>query len=360
MSVTSLLSACPNIQDRLDAIWADKNFPLTSKAVTEYLLSAPNRRGITQLIVPSQSSKIRKVEVKYFQRFEGDGVEGQCQPVCTAEEKYGDNVSEYTIDCDDSIGTGGEFVDIQDLDRYCGDNGAYFLERVRWHLEAIDRLAHKKHVEQLAALAGGYNVDVDNVDGDDNLLVSTRQANGNYDPEVMQIIANAARENGYSSAPVIFGNTIYNYYRMSLAGCCLENGVDFAAATSQYGFGAAFDLEMSKALGGKDYSIMLDLGAAQLLNWSASQRLDNVLPELLNRASNYAMFSLLSPAGINVDFTISDNCGKISIIPTATTKVIVLPNDLFAAGSDYEGVNYVNKIKIVPPSCEPICYPPLG
>jgi hypothetical protein len=355
MSIARLLSVCPNIQDRLDAIWSDKSAPLIAKPSLEFLMSPANRRQITQLATPGLSKR-RKVEVRWFQRFEGDFVEGQEQPICVATEQYGDNTQEYEILATDSLGTGGEVIDIRDLDLYCGDNGAYLLERIRWHLEAIDRGVHIKTAQQLAASAGKYNVDVENVNGADELEFSVKLASGQYDPEAMQIISNAARENGYSSAPIVFGNKLHNYYMMSQSGCCIDLGVDFMSIVNQYGIGVAFDKEVSKALGNASKSIMMDVGAVQLLTYTSSQRLDGILPEILNRASNYAAFSLLSPAGLEVDFTVSDDCGKISVIPTATTRVITLPDDLFASGSDYEGVNYLNKLTIVDPPCNIPCY----
>ena len=42
----------------------------------------------------------------------------------------------------------------------------------------------------------------------------------------------------------------------------------------------------------------------------------------------------------------SDNCGTISVIGYANTKLVGLPTDLFKVGDEYRGVVYVNKIKV--------------
>lgn len=358
MSVSRLLSVCPNIQERLDAVWADKAYPQKEYAHLQMLRSDANRRQIVERIVPGRA-KIKTVEVTWFQFFNGSFVEGQVQPVCTATEKYGDNIKEYTIAQTDSIGTGGEIIDIRDLDLYCQENGTYFLDRLRFHLEAIDRGVAEKTAAQAVAQIGKYRSTVSPVDANDYLEVFTQLANGNYNPRVIHQIKTAARKTGYT-APVVFADDLFSYFEFnSLTGGIAASGNDLMRAMNQMGIVVLFDDFLPDAMGGAEFSYMTELGASQLITHSSAPRLEGVLPELLARGSNYAMFSLLSPAGLPVDFTISDDCGNISVVPTVTSKLITLPEDLYPAGSQYDGVNFTNGISIIDPPCETPCYPPV-
>jgi hypothetical protein len=358
MSLSRLLSECPNIQDRLDAVWADKTMPLQPAAHLEFLQSQANTRLVKQQVTPG-GSKRKTVEVTWFQRGNGNGVEGVSSTICTAEEQYGDQTKEYTISDTDNITTGGEVVHIEQLDTYCQDNGSYFLERLRWHVEWLERLVAKKSAQQAAALIGKYRSTVNPVDASDNLLVSTQLKNGNPDFSTMQKIKKAARKSGYGASPVVFADSLYDYFEIGqFAGCCAESGINVNDAISRFGIAVLYDDFVSEAMGGEEFSLMTEFGAHQLLTYTSAQRLDGVLPDLLARGSNYAKFSLLSPRGVPIDVTVKDDCGVIHIIPVATTKVIALPSDLFSAGDEFEGVNYLNGIKVIPPSCDEICYPP--
>ena len=56
---------------------------------------------------------------------------------------------------------------------------------------------------------------------------------------------------------------------------------------------------------------------------------------------------IIDPAtGMKVDMVMSDNCGRVTIALTATTKLIALPTDMFSAGDVYEGVNYVTGLVV--------------
>jgi hypothetical protein len=360
MSVTRLLSVCPDIQAALDQVWADKAYPMQSYAHLQMLLSQANARQIKQQITPG-SSKIKQVEVTWFQRGNGEGVTGQSQPVCVATERYGDNVKSYTIANDDTKGTGGEIIDIRDLDLYCQDNGAYFLARLRWHLEWLDRLVAQKTAQEAALQVGKYRSTVGPVDANDFLEIYTQLANGNPNPTAIHQIKTAARKTGYGTAPVVFADDLYTYAEFNnLTGCCAESGNDLGRAINAMGIAVLYDDFVSQAMGGSSFSYMTELGASQLLTHSTAQRLDGTILRQLPAHSNYVTIQLLTPAGLPADVTISDDCGKISIIPTVTSKLITLPEELFATGDEYEGVNYTNGISIVLPPCATDCYPPAG
>jgi len=65
-------------------------------------------------------------------------------------------------------------------------------------------------------------------------------------------------------------------------------------------------------------------------------------------ASNYYATTLVHPeSGIPMDVVFNNTCGAISIIVRATTKLVALPNDLYAAGESMEGVNWITGLKAV-------------
>ena len=240
------------------------------------------------------------------------------------------------------------------------DNGSYFLARLRFHLEWLDRLVAEKTAQEAALQVGKFRSTVGPVNANDFLEISTQLANGNPNPTAIHQIKTAARKTGYGTAPVVFADDLFTYAEFNnLTGCCAESGNDLARAISAMGIAVLYDDFISQALGGSSLSYMTELGASQLLTHSTAQRLDGTILRQLPAHSNYVTIQLLTPAGLPADVTISDDCGQISIIPTVTSKLITLPEELFAAGDEYEGVNYTNGISIIAPSCEPVCYPPV-
>ena len=64
----------------------------------------------------------------------------------------------------------------------------------------------------------------------------------------------------------------------------------------------------------------------------------------------YSRTIAFTPAGVPVDLTLKDDCGNLSVIVTATGKVVTLPTDIYEAGDKFAGVNYVNCVSIVNPA----------
>ena len=72
----------------------------------------------------------------------------------------------------------------------------------------------------------------------------------------------------------------------------------------------------------------------------------NEAPQVAQLGANYAKMRVNSPrTGIAYDIVMSDNCGTISVLGYANTKLVGLPTDMFAVGDEYRGVTFVNKIK---------------
>jgi hypothetical protein len=99
---------------------------------------------------------------------------------------------------------------------------------------------------------------------------------------------------------------------------------------------------------GANTSMAGQLGSLVMLYYTSSGWSDG-MPAEWNIGSTYANRTIIGRTGLPMDLNISDNCGDVTITVTATTKVVALPDDMYAAGDDYEGVNGLNSIKVTNP-----------
>jgi len=356
MSLSALISQCPNIQAPITEMWTDKLYPVQPSTYLEFLQSPANTRAIKATITPG-GGKRRTAEVRFQSRLNVEGVEGVSSNICTAENVYGDKTETYTISDTDNITTGGEVITLSDWDENCTDNTQVVLNALRRHLERLDRLIAQKSAEEIALLYGNYRTGVGPVDGNNNLEIYTTLKDGHANPRWMQQIKTAARKTGYGSGPVIFADSIFSEFELSsLAGCCVDSGFDIAEAITRFGISVAYDDFIPAAMGGENFALMTEFGAIQLLNYVSAPRKTEDIGRLVGVGANYVKTVVATPSGVLVDLTIKDDCGSIHIIPVATTKTIVLPEDLFDVGDPYRGVNYANGIVQVLPPCDIPCY----
>jgi hypothetical protein len=73
----------------------------------------------------------------------------------------------------------------------------------------------------------------------------------------------------------------------------------------------------------------------------------NEASQIANLGANYAKFIMFSPrTGLPIDIVLKDDCGTISVVGYANTKLVGLPTDMFASGDEYRGVTFVNKLLV--------------
>lgn len=343
---------CPNLQSHLNDAWvnATNGVGIEQIPFLEFLFSEANRGNIAQTIYAG-GGKTRKLEVVYDQRIlESQVSDDVSNPNCSATTKRGDCITTYEIDSTDNVGV-EELVEIQDLEKNCESNGAFFVRKIRTLIDAVERKVATRTATEAALLTGKYSTDVTNIDASDNLQVATLKsvASGDLSPLAQQIINRAARKTGYTAPYVIFGgDDLVDYYERSLSGCCANEGIDIGDIVRRFGVAVGYDQRAADALGGQEFNLMFQIGALQLLYYTRAPWKDGVMQTIGGDAANYTMTGIVSPrTGIPMDLSVKDDCGDISINLVATTKLIGMPADMFPTGDKYDGVNFVNTIEVV-------------
>lgn len=343
-ATTSLLNVCPNIQAELDANWLNCHSRAERTPFLEYLLSPDNKQPVSMQILPG-AGKIKTVEVRYNQRLPlSAGASNQPVTTCSGGSKRADNVTTYTLDPNINRQVSFSF-DLQDTARICRDNPLYLAQEMERHLELLRRLVWRKEALALPSLTGAWASDVSNVSAN-KLQVKTLKdgATDEVYPFTWQEINTAMMKTGFCDAVVIFGSSkLWEYVDRVKAGCCANQGVDLRTMFDLYGKAFVWDREVEDALGDSDNAAAVQRGALQLLNYSLFEG----WPNDASIGANYSRQMIIDPAtGMKVDLVMSDNCGTVNVVMTATTKLIALPTDMFAVGDTYEGVNYVAQIEV--------------
>jgi hypothetical protein len=345
MSFSTALIQCENLQARLEAAFGQSPVPNEPKPHLEFLTSPENTREIQSLILPGQGKK-RTVNVVYQPEHSvSELVEGVDPNNCTASTKRGEKSEQYTIDIEDNL-SDSQLIVSTDLVEHCQENELYISGVILRLMRNVERGVAKKSAEQAVLLAGKWSSDTAGVDADDNLEVKTLFNNGlEMAAFTSEIINTSLLQTGYS-LPVIFGGIQLNqYYKRHIAGCCSNAGLDLAAMAAAFGVANAYDFYVQAALGGQQFNMVTQPGAQQLLAYTLAPWKDGV-GSIPVTGANYFKQVLISPSGVPMDVTVKDDCGSVSIIVTATTKVIGLPNDMFAHGERWDGVTFTNTIEV--------------
>lgn len=341
----NVMATCPNLQGALDEMWmqpgqfpgADERMPFA-----EWLNSPFNRRRISYEITPGRG-KVRTAEVVYQQRhLESAARTNQPNPNCEATEKYGENISTYTIDTDVNIQFGQQ-IDLTDYEGSCTDNTILFARQVAMLIDVMDRRVATEQTNQAVGWTGGWGQSV-TVNGSNQLVINTLNAGtSNPAPFAWQMLRNALDDSGFPGDVGIFGGqTMRNYFQYLQAGCCADYGIDLGEAMAQWGYAFAYDKRMQAALGsgGINEFMVVAPGALQPITFSRAEG-KAAMGGIWDSSSNYFYATVRSPRlGIVYDLSAKDPCGTLSMNLTYTGKVIGMPNDMFAVGDEYEGVTY--------------------
>lgn len=341
----SVLNACATLQVDLEENWKNCHTIREPLPILEFLYSVENRQPIRE-IISTGGGKLRTVQVRYDQRIGESAVTSNSSvTTCTASTKRADYVKTYSMDINKNLQI-EEKWDIQDLVHICRDNGVFMASRVQMLIDALMRKLATVCATEAVALVGDWASDVSNVDATNELNVQTLRT-GSTDqlyPYTMEEIDLALTKSGYCAPVVIIGgSTLYQYARRVQAGCCSDSGVDLGQLYSTYGKAVMWDRRVKAAYGTENKSLVAQLGALQLLTFNMFEGTGNSI-----EGGDYRRMVINDPlTGFPIDMTIKDDCGTISIILTATTKVVGLPTNLFTAGDVFEGVTYAATVEVI-------------
>jgi hypothetical protein len=347
--IAEVLNACPNIQRELTDYFSTCNHQFFREPYPffEFIMSPLNQNGLSQVIAPGKG-KVRTMELRYSKRLlESEVSSNQANPTCVATEKRGDCFETYTIDTSENE-QASELISVNDLSATCRENPAIFMEILMRLMDAVERKVATKTTDEASTLTGAWATDVQNVVAN-KLRVKTLK-DGTTDemfPFTMEEIDNALIQTGYCDTPVTFAGTkLYQYYRRILAGCCSNSGLDLSQIMALYGKAVMYDRRVVNAFGDNDNAIVLQPKSVALLNWTLSDWAEGV-PAFVTSGADYFKQVIVSPrTGLKMDLNVKDNCGQVSIIVTATTKLVGMPTDLFPVGDVYQNVNFFNQIEV--------------
>lgn len=362
MSYANGLLACENLQGWLDREWVDQNqWQGTDDKMpfAEWITSAANSSAIVERITPGRG-KIRTVTLKYQHRYsEDDVLEDQPNPNCDGQGTRGDYYQDYTIDPDVNLQVQRQ-ISLTEFELVCEENSDRLGREVSAMIDVLDRKVATLIATQSAALVGGWSATLPagtaagQVNPSDRLVISTRlPSTTNADPRAMMLLRNAMDDTGYPGDFFMSGGKLMREYMQYLqAGCCTSTGTNIAEIMSQFGHAYAYDKRLETALGSTvsgagDRFIVLAPKVLQLLNYTRAEG-RAAFGQMWLQGSDYAYYVLGSPrlGGVAYDFTVKEDCGQLHLALTFTGKMIGLPEDLYGASDDLNGVTWVGGVQI--------------
>lgn len=356
-AISTVLVACQTQQTRLNDVWQWNKIPGADDLVPflQFLMLPENRQGITQNILPGQG-KIRSVEVTYFQRkLESSVKVNQSNPNCGVGADPGNLSTTYSLDTDVNLQSDGISLTAQQVEEYCGDNGALWDQLVMREIDVLRRRVATQAATQGVALTGGWSTDVASgstpgtLNGSDQLIVRTILSSGLMDSHAWPIMRNALQDSGFGNVAIFGGGIMRQYAQLTQAGCCSDEGLDLGQLWSQYGYSYNYDKRVKAALGEDTEFLIVAPGALQMLNYTRSPWKEG-LPAYVGEGSNYVHTVIQDPAtGLPFDMTVQDNCGTVTMNLTYTGKLIGLPYDMYATGDPYDGITGVVQGIVVNP-----------
>lgn len=352
--ISTTIQTCPNIQAELSDMFVNENFGVMLEPLPflQFIQSPENKSILGQVVSPGKG-KTRTVQVRYDQRISDlDVDDDQSNPNCATGDEVGDMVHEYSIDTTDNVQL-VKTVQIQDLSGSCVENNVYMNRLMLRMMDAVERKLQKKHVADLAALNGTWNTYVNGsgglvVNGSDQLVVKTlKDSSIDPYPYTFQQIQRALNMTGFDNAAIISGGLLVDYYQNMQTGCCATNGVNLMEQFNKYGKAVIYD-KFYENVYGDDLAIVLRPKALALLSWTFTSWKDGVDNIFVPSNTGFSTVVYGMRTGIPMDLKIHESsCGTyVNVVLTATTKLVGMPIDMFADGDDFDGVTFVNEIKV--------------
>lgn len=349
------MERCPNLQAGLYDLHmsCDPGMVRTPSPFWDFAWSDTNRSGFQQIIVPGQG-KVRTIQVVYDQRIlesDVDDVDGTVLK-CVATKKRGNLSTSYTIDPTDTV-EASELMDAADFIYVCENNPEIVIRKIKKLMNAVMEKLATRLVTRSIALLGGWSADVQGTVSSKYLQVKTVK-DGTIDPmpNTWQDIKFAMQQMGFCDSPsvIISGANLYKYAQLMESGCCTASGLDIGDIASRFGMATLYDKRVNKAIGANK-AWVIQAGSLIPLYYTFN---NNGVSEAAGAAftpqfigANYAKGVIQDiETGFPMDWTISDNCGALSIIVRGNADIQTLPSDMFAPGDDYEGVTGFTGIQI--------------
>lgn len=346
MSAGSGLTACSNIQARLNQLW-DSNGAATYREdmpFLEYLLSPENRNGLQQEI--NGKGKLKTVEVVYFPRVLESDVDSDQSRTCTASDTIDDASATYQMDT--SVNEQAQFTfSYGDLVNYCQDNEMFFAEQVQRYMDALVRKVATKSATQASALLGEWNTHVENIQDSSlspdwkTFTTRTRLAASGADgyaeyPYTFANIRRAADMSNFGPTRLFGGLELAQSFEQRVTGGGLSNqGMNIDQLAMKMGITAQYDRSVVAA-NSNDYSKSwaVGQGALQLLQFNMYDNSFN------SRNDDLTKLGIIQDpkTGLLIDMSFKIDCEIVHTVLTATTKVVGLPSDIYQAGDDLSGV----------------------
>lgn len=339
---------CEAIQNALDTQFATCSvLSLDPMPCLEAILSTQVANGISQS-VSNGTGKVKTVNVTYERRLlETDVTDSSGARACSTALESFDSYQAYTIDPTVWLRAAENF-NVADLATVCTEDvQSMIAKKIGKVVDVLERKIATQTAEQLTGMVGDWASNV-TVNGSNEFELATLVSSATkvLDPFAWGKLDTAFAKTGYCAAPIIVGGSdLYEWARVSNQGCCSTTGVDIMGVTNAYGKAVMYDKRVETALGSAaDKSIAFQPGALALIYYNEAGQ----VPSL---GANYAKFRVNAPrTGLPIDIVLQDDCGSISVLGYANTKLVGLPTDMFSNTDEYNGVTYVNKIKVVNPA----------
>jgi hypothetical protein len=347
MSYTpSTLVACPNLQDRLDNVFANDaaRFYIDPIPFSEFLMSPLNKNGLA-FQVSNGKGKVRNVELTYQPRILQSEVSTNVSDYCAATTERGNTSEEYTIDTTKNLAFDQKF-DVEDLKSSCEDNENWFADQIAKMIAALDTAVNNKNATQAAALLGGWSSDISGVPhitmSSDVAQVRTLQPSSTFAPfpSSMQSIKAAGRISNFGASTIVGGMQLNHYLEQIQSGCCADYGLDLGDLQKRFGLASVYDRYVADAAGGDEFSWMVANGSLQVLHYNRWTGLFG------KQDANNSYGVVYGRLGIPYDISIKHDCGTIQVSVVATTKLVALPDDMYQTGDHLDGVKGFAAIEV--------------
>lgn len=339
---------CETLQTMLDNEFITCPVPFEAMPSLEAILATQKAAGISQS-VSDGNGKVKNVKVVYEQRLlESAVTSGSGTRACSTELETFDSYANYTIDPNVWLKAAEKF-EVANLATVCTtDVQGMIVKKINKVIDVLERKIATQTAQELVALYGEWGTNVSGtVNGSDELVLAqyVSAATKVIDYSSMPTLQLALQQTGYCApAYVVGGSAMYQYGQFINSGCCSTTGVDVHDIANKYGMALMYDKRVKAALGSELKSIVFQAGSVALITYNEASQVPNL-------GANYAKFKMFSPrTGLPIDIVMQDNCGVISIVGYANTKLVGLPTDMFAVGDEYRGVTFVNKILVTNPS----------
>lgn len=308
----------------------------------EMIQSPANRSGLSFEVAPG-GGKVKNIVMRYDQKIPVEDVTEvtECSLDCTAGDSVGDMSHTYTIDpCEKvKVKESYEWVDFQ---YNCRTQADYLNKRLMLMMNAIEEKIAYKTAAEAILLQGNWASDVTTTG--DVFRAGVWKAGG-YDINArwMPDMRMATMQTGYCYPILVAGAMdFYKAAQIMNSGCCTSAGVDLASILANFGEAYEWDPYVTTAFGNNQYSLVTQLGALQLLTYTAGTA-PNFEGFINMGGTNFEIHPLTTMRyGIPVDLVLVNNCGTITMTMTTTTKVVAPPLDMFPTSDPLSGVNYVN------------------